>query len=328
MYKFLVLNIFLLLGVLCMLKAFDFLMPFYFGNNVAREKFEKYIAGSQRENIVFFGASRVHHQIIPAVFDSVLGAPNMSSFNLGSRVTFNPESYWLVENFILSDISSNVNVIVLEIQDLSDVYPKNSMTTRGYYWSDVKQLTYVISFVNNTRKSFVAKAKIVLKYVRSFLFKQIDISRLSFLRNSVIDEPDVNRGFEPLLISRKLSEYDLEENIQLYKTVAEDYCLIKGTQTNGVNEAHLRRLKEIEGHAQKKNIEIFYLLPPRIDNYEFAIDLMGAIPENKLIDLSCPQNYPAFYSVEFSLDRGHFNEAGAYLFTVELANQLNSKLSK
>ena len=85
------------------------------------------------------------------------------------------------------------------------------------------------------------------------------------------------------------------------------------------NKAHFEKINKLINLAHEKGIELFFIIPPRLKRYEELFALKSALGDNKVIDLSSVQEYPALYKPENSFDIGHLNRKGAVLFSEYMA---------
>lgn len=322
MKKFIYLISFNLVTILIILKVFDYVVPFYYGNLIAKEKFETFKALEKTPKVVFFGASRIHNQVNPTVFDSVLGIPDFESFNFGIQATFNPEAYFLVDEFLSSKLSDSIKFLIIEVQKLSDVDPGNSLTTRGYYWLDFSHMKYIISYLVYSELSLSKKIKIGAKYSRSYLFKQIDITRLKLLLVLPRNSADTNKGFKALK-GRADNFSDHMTGLSLYKNNAIEFAK---NSCDTFNIAHFDYLMHIKNKAKTKGITTLFFIPPRLSDYTFLNGFKSVVSEKMIIDLSSPEHYPSLYLEELSYDRAHLNENGAIIFSSYFADCVFQKI--
>jgi hypothetical protein len=78
---------------------------------------------------------------------------------------------------------------------------------------------------------------------------------------------------------------------------------------------------ELQSFCQLHNIGLVYVMPPkhcRAEEY-YAFHDIG--PERS-IDMGDPDRYPEFHQMGYHFDKGHLNDAGARLYTLELAKQV------
>lgn len=301
--------------IIFILQVIDWTRPYYYGNSYFISKLNNYEID---RNVVFFGSSRVHNQINPVVFDSVTSSLKFKSYNFGAQACFNPESYYLAERFIRSEKSNNVKYLFIELQKLSDIDPKNSLTTRGYYWNSLHEMLYVYSYLGgDTYLSSSKKIKIGIKYALSFFYKQFDVSRLSLsLKNKKKTNDDLN-GFayledKPYLNSNYLeSLYDFYEKRDVYSKV---------------NKAHVNKLNKLIEIGNQTNIEVYFILSPKWNDYRFALDIINHLDKDRIIDMTQSSNILKYYSREFSADKAHLNLKGANVYTEDLAKEFLKKL--
>jgi hypothetical protein len=313
----------MLFGIWLMLSLSDNMRPYFYGNEVAASKIVHLDNAVKKPNLIFFGSSRTYHHINPMLFDSLCSGRGVTSFNAGSRATFNPESYYLVESFLNSDLTKGVDNLIVEIQDLSDIDPKNSRTVRGYYWTNLSYLSYSIGFVRSSNLGVLQKTKLITKYSLSWLYKQFDVSRLRTLIFPLEHQQVKFAGFEPFF-SQDIEDLGLKELLK-YENAAAAFCKKNNFDQN---TSHVKKLLHLQSVAAAKNIELLFFIPPRCDNYDFASAVMESELSDYVIILSCPSDFPEFYEYKNLYDRAHLNIDGATLFTTELAKAYVKKNEK
>ena len=89
------------------------------------------------------------------------------------------------------------------------------------------------------------------------------------------------------------------------------------------NPIYLARLRQMIAMAEEAGVELIFVLPPRLGgSYKTMLPLYHALPPANRIELADPDQYPEFYDPELSFDVGHFNQAGAELFSRQIAREL------
>lgn len=313
--------------IIVLLRIFDIFLPYHYGNRIYSEKIKLFRLNKKDYNTVFFGSSRIHNQINPAIFDKK--NKGIKSFNFGVQATFNPESYYLLEKFLKSTDSDHIEYIFLEILKLSDINPSNSLTIRGYYWSNFNYLFYINKYIYQSNLSTLKKIKLAGKYLRSYAFKQIDINRFQYWKQQISIENfegHVN-GFSPLknvtLKSYRIFHSDTSKNYIKPSHELTKELIFKTNQNYG----HINKLNSLRALAKEKNIELFYILTPRSSNFSFALQVLKSLPKNRVLNLANQKEYPDLYLTKYSFDIAHLNEDGSNIFTSIICKEFNNKLS-
>lgn len=320
--------------------------PYHWGNPWFSSKIqflEK--ENNLKYNAFLFGSSRIYRQINPVVFDSTynsISEEKISSFNLGAPATFNPQTYYLFEEFLNSDISKNTKYCFIELMEvdlLSDYFMHEERTS---YWQNYSDILFVgKSIYFNEHLGLKSKIKSALNYSVAYIEK---ILHLGHFGNQIInpnyyDDKYLGKqtnGFFPL-------EYDYEttkdERVKkhLYKrkqSIIEKPELIESRKiksansynniSNDFDKVNLNRILELIQKSNQKGIQLIFILSPRNGSHRL-VNLSLQIPEENIIDMSNPHKYNLFYNVENSFDIGHLNSTGAELYSKLLAIEFQKK---
>ncbi len=309
--------------LIVLLKIIDATRPYYYGNPYFVSKMEDFEVAS---NVVFFGSSRIGSQINPIVFDSVTSTLNFKSYNLGIQACFNPESYFLAKHFMKSQQAANVKYLFLELQKLSDIDPSNSLTTRGHYWNSLSEMGFIFSYLkNSTHLSKLKKAKIWTKYTISYMYKQVAGTRISSLFKKIEEEEDeearnFEKGFKPLFkeLADSTEAYKNLDVLKDYKQKIENY--------KALNAAHVNALNEIVDLGKKHGIEVYFILAPKWNNYQFALEILSGLEAQRVVDMTKSINIQRYYLPKYSADGAHLNLEGSNMYTGDLARIFVDKL--
>lgn len=102
-----------------------------------------------------------------------------------------------------------------------------------------------------------------------------------------------------------------------------------GRHARAANPAHLSRLQALIRRADQQGVRLIYLIAPRggvVSHFDRQA-LKAALPDERVIDLSDPEEFPQFHDPELSFDRAHLNAEGARIFSLEVARQARERLS-
>jgi len=126
-------------------------LPYYWGNAGYAAKMEFLSKKRGSFNVFFFGSSRIYRQVMPDVFDAET-THKTHSFNLAYRATFNPESYYLLENFIKKKAAQPTHILI-ELQPFVQIADRNLHTVRSNYFLNYSYFLLVKNEYDNQRKN-------------------------------------------------------------------------------------------------------------------------------------------------------------------------------
>jgi hypothetical protein len=279
---------------------------------------------------LFFGSSKTDYSVFPPIIDSVLKDENVHSFNFGVGGTSNPESYFLVEEFLKEIDSGALKIIVLEASPIRNMSLKNFKTTRNCYYHSLRGFRFSLGIIHQENYSRSQKNKLTFKYALHFLKDKINFSKLTYLRypyqNAEVIEDDTYDGFTTTVIHQNSehTENDYERKRRISKVI--DTLQSKPTSTK--LSVHAKRLNSIYKSCQEKGIQLFFLIQPKHYDYTYLNNLTNQLPENSMINLASVTQYPELYSQENSKDPGHLNAKGAIVFSKILGLEIKKRLDE
>lgn len=337
--------IFQLFILLIFLSVVNKLLPYHWANGTYTAKM-KYFKNTEKEyNVLFFGSSSTHVQLMPSVFDYETNLET-KSFNLGSPATFNPENYFFLDKLI-SKKASRKTYLFIDIINVGDIHETNLHTIRAkYYLGPSQYLFFLKDFINKT--STYKKNKIhVLRNYSITLFE--NIFKINFRKDVIkfilgeYDEgcPLGEHGdgqcsyeYEKSQLSEssgkrkglELRQKNFQSGGQLRLK-----NLNHKISTNSSNESHLQARKDYQflinylSKTQQKAIKnnyypIFFIMPP--GGYH-KIPILSSLDKEHVIDLINPKKYPNLFKPEYHFDEGHLTEQGSIILTKALAEEFN-----
>ena len=132
-------------------RGIDVLLPYYYGNPWFGSKIEYLEKNCKKNgyNAFFIGSSRFYRNVNPLVFDRVCANNgfDVKSFNLGAPITFPPQSYYLYENWLMSEEATHTKLVFLELEDL-DMFGVRLHTEMSSYHITFKNLFFVLRSIN------------------------------------------------------------------------------------------------------------------------------------------------------------------------------------
>lgn len=173
-------NVLVFIVIYLLLVQVNYLLtPYYWGNKTYAEKINYLELNQNIDNskIFYFGSSRIYRHLNPVIIDSVLNYNSVSrlkSFNLGTDGNFNPESFYLYEKFLESEVSKNTKVAILEVTDIKKNNWEDLLNERSYYYQNLSTYQYLIkSFYKDINESKKQRLFMSLKNTALFFVKLI-----------------------------------------------------------------------------------------------------------------------------------------------------------
>ena len=341
-------KIVLLFFLYCTLSfVISYFTPYHWGNPWFSSKVQFLEKNIESEcNSFFFGSSRIYRQIDPVVFDSTfntISKKKIKSFNLGAPATFNPQSYYLFEAFLNSELSKHAKYCFIELMDvdlLNDYFMHEERTS---YWQNYSDLLFVgKSIYSNTELGFSKKMKSGLNYSVSYIENILHLGHFGnqILNPNYYDDKYLGTqkdGYFALDFdyqttknkTLKMHLYDRKQRIlkkpELIKNRKKDIANYYNNISNNYDKINLNRILELKQKCNKKGIQLIFILSPR-NGSQKLLNLSQKIPEDNLIDMSNPLKNDLLYNYENSFDIGHLNSKGSYLYSKMLAIEFEKKV--
>jgi len=320
---------------LLVINIFQIIQPYSWGNPRYPLKI-KYLENSQKGyNTFFFGSSRILRHIDPFIFDE-LTSTHISSYNLGSGATFNPEAYFLLEKFIHRSEKIDQGYIIIELQTIYYLENNNAQNKRVKYYLNPREYWFLVNTIlENNKKSNLENIQAISEYTILFLEKTFGIGVMNDIVKIIFDDTDFDMygdkslGFialeadSPDRISR--NQKFLETPGSLVNRKEEIQNVYQKNKNSIYSNTHLKRIEYLISLAKDKGYHLIFLLPPKLTHksYSSLLPLFSEINDKNRIDLANPDLFPELYLVEYSFDIGHFNKEGTRLYTSLLASKFN-----
>ena len=325
------------------------LTPYHYGNpwfSTKIEFLEKQITLSH--NTYFFGSSLVYRQIDTQLFDSTFNSisnEKLSSFNLGAPALFNPESYYLFENFLKSPLSKNAKYCFIELTEVNLIKDSRMHLEQTSYWQNYSDLLFVgNSIFSNNQLNQKQKGKAYLNYSVSYLENLLHLGhfRAQILHSNYYNKKYLginNDGYLPLdyeyeTTENKIIKDDFHARNQRFLENPKSLNTIKLKILNSYNsiskkydQINLNRILDLIQKTKQKGINLIFILSPRMGGQKL-INLSKKIPEINIIDMCNPQNHDLFYYNENSFDQRHFNSKGAESYSKYLLQNSKKKYER
>jgi len=332
---------FLTVLIIAVIKYF---VPYYWGNTdfATKAKYLKYHPSEY--NTFFFGASAVHHQINPKVFDSVVNSvlsEKINSFNLGSPATFPPQSYYLYEHFLKHDADSNIKYCFIELKNIS--IP--SRPIRDEYWQNLGDVNFLFKVVSE-EKDLTIRQKIayyrhtIYRYVKnSFAYNQLGTYQFSenfydpmylgahkdgFLSLDYQYEHTTHeKNREGMNVLRKKL---LDPKLHTKKITSSEVDKMFINQGKPVSKTHLKRINNLIKISKERGITLVFFISPKSTN-QHLIDLYKKVPVQNRLEFSTSPQFEELFIKDNLYDAAHANEQGAKIYSAIFAKDFAKLLN-
>lgn len=312
---------------------------YYWGNEIYEEKIKKFEENKNEYNTVFFGSSTMECHIDPLIFDSLVSPHvNVSSFNLASRGSENPEPYFLYENFLASEASQNIKFAFIDLSSLKIREENVLFSDRVTYWLGVKELTYLIKSISLEEYSIKTKFYRTGSFVIAYLYKLIGLKGIksniynekkndwaSFWPYVSINSIDFN-GYIPLhndatyrtAIDPTNIKLKKEYELKLEGAAENQLSFLNDISNLPCNKRHLERVKELIEKSEKRGIKLYLIIPTTLYPNKEIYGMMNRLSKH-VLDVSNINRFPEVYNFDNSFDLVHLNDRGARLNTKNIA---------
>jgi len=313
---------------------------------MVRGKLEHLARHGDEYDVLFIGSSRVHEQIIPAIFDQVAtmnGLP-VKSFNAGIVGMLSPEDGYVLEE-ILRRPHRRLRWVFFEISRIGTQVWEGH-TARFGYWHDSARLLLIgqclwaeamagqSRLVEERKATFSARWNIwsatageLSAHVCQWLIRGTNLSRGSDVLNRLIRAPgfhfDVGKelgargdGWYPA--PSQLQEMSAKVRAEYDRSYA-DRLASPATKDRGdfVSQSALERVLAAVTEAGARPVII---IPPTTLERNFY-PTEDREPQLTILDYSDVRQNADLFVPEHRRDLGHLNIAGAELFTQDLARR-------
>ncbi|GAB5526234.1 MAG: hypothetical protein Roseis2KO_41060 [Roseivirga sp.] len=322
----------MLLAIICLIQlVIQVTLPYYHGNKLYWEKIS-FFEEQGEYNAVCFGSSRMYRQVDPERLNHTMR--DIKLFNFGVTGAFNPESYFLFENFIDDLDSGQIKLAILELQDLDTLVETEIKTVRSSYWN--KDLLYAINYINDDGFHSMKRSKALRQYIIGYVYGLTNFSKISAFEHFLgVQKSRGKDGFysldnqmadshSPGLARRSLA---LRDSLIVNARKAVAAFPQDNADVMKANKTHLKKLCHLIDKSEKKGIELYFVIAPKLTSYQALRAIEKSIP-NRVINLGSYFEYPEFYSIENSFDIKHLNGQGLKMFTDALARKVHELRGK
>ncbi len=312
----------------------------YSGSPYYSKKYNYYEQHAAQYNAVVLGSSRMFRQVNPAVMDSMLGAYHLSTYNLGAPATFNPEEYFLYDDF-LETKHANLKYAFLELQPLNKISELNVDSRRNYYWINFKYLRFALQYILHSNDSLAVKKQQIGAYCQSYVNNKFDFSGVLApfkKKENPVSEIQLKNGFYSLNdemddtpgedeFSFRLKGFLKDTTVLNERRKGSEQAFSLAFKAEEVNISHLNKLKRLIAKSAEEGIHLFFVMPPKLNASDYAelLPLMQQLPPANVIQLADVKTFPQLYLACNSFDIGHLNKKGADIFSALLAKEVEKR---
>lgn len=311
-------------------------LPYSWGSPWWKEKRAQMLRCDPAPDVVFFGSSRMHWQLAPAIFDSVLAAHHVPvvSYNIGVPGVAPPEAYHLLNGALAEGDLRPGTTVIMELAEPVPVEPHLLRSTRASYHMTPGTLLFMHHYFLEARnKRAYPRYMLNEAFVLSRnLFHVGQIKTMLGHREKVVTE---SKGINVRGFAGMESEQWLNRDAELGRSLGERHDeLMRDTMLLSRQRELVRRnrdqpvgepvsswhaaIAEIQAHCASKGVRLIWLLPPKtLSTCEWT--MFNSISGNDRIDMSDPDRFPEAYALRYRYDRGHLNSAGARRLSTEVA---------
>ena len=302
-------------------------------------KLDYFLTNKDQYNTVLIGSSKTYRHIDPLLFDS-LTTYETSTYNLANSGLFPYRTYEVLDR-VLED-NHSLEKVVLELSPIG-INGANYNKKSVLYATNPERIINTLSMAGESRLSLLKRAQYILDYSKTFIYKYLGFGiRYQFeVASGVHPNPSHDVKLDAVIASRNgyLSlddEVSLRGNKSVQKRHAEfvsnpiivgGNLKTKAPDASRAMDKYTDFLVDYVALLEGKGITVLFYISPRWShhNAQYLYDQKERLSKYaSVIDLSSPEEYPVFYSTEYSHDRSHLNRAGARLVTAEVARQFNA----
>jgi hypothetical protein len=304
----------------------------YAHNTRFATKYAHYKEQDNQYNALFIGSSRIYREIDPEIIDSALVDFKFKSYNLGVSATFIPESYYLLETLLGNNSSeASLRFVFVELNDLTPIKMANWFAPQSYYYLDEGHIRLVWeNTLTNSNMNGWRKAEFIYPYLQGYLLKHL----ILLPRWRVKPDPEVylgpdQNGFYPLDL--EIQQQETPRLIERRNLFLADTTIIQRriiAQQAGIatktSQAYIHYLNTLIHKAEDQGVSLYFIIPPKLKNYPAVKATASQLPPGRVVDMGSYQSYPDLYDIRYWFDQGHFNNAGAELYSTYLAEAIRN----
>ena len=328
------------------------------GNNTLFRKQFFFNKKKNNFNTVILGSSFLFRGLDPNVLDANMDSIyQIRSFNFANNLHLAPQTYFLLEE-LLETKSPHLKYALIELSDVYSIENKYMHTNRIKQLYDYPYFMFCLGSVLHSDYSLLEKVQRLFNHFITFLERTFCIELFSGMKDARKDMLGLTiykdvyaqetkealmfaigssyNGFLgdsltyiPEIFDQQNRSSFLADTLPLYFKRETSLDIYDQMMLHGKsNEYHMDKIKELIARAEQAGVYVIFLLTPRHsdESYRAAVPIYRDLPAKNRIELSDSYHYPEFYMAKYSFDYVHLNEAGAEIFSKELAIKFNKLL--
>ena len=313
-------------------------LPYYWGNIQLNTKLNYLEEQNIDPTNYFIGSSVTFRQVIPTVFDSIVGKSMGYSFNLGCDMLFAPQTYMLLEELLKRDTS--IQYLFVELNS-HDFFGQNFRTTRSKYYLTAGWLATFYPYIGETSVSLMTKLGISGMYLYNYFEKLLGLGMREAVLKQIHEKNifkgkvllgEYGDGYYRLPSSATTDTKEIEKLPTQLKEIQMNYTEAhQMNNTEPYNEVLKKQLEKYILLAEEKNTCVIFILNPVssiFDTEKEMVALYRSLPEKNRINLADPKENSDFFLVENRWDKGHLNHKGARIYSEKLAQSFLNLVAK
>ena len=310
-----------IIGFAVILLMIHLLLPYYWGNESLEHKLE--CEEIENSNTYFLGNSKIFHQVIPQLFDSIVSTSG-NSFNLATDAANVFESDYLARQLIKEKKADNI--IILYSAGFPGIQEHNMNTRRSFYYWNAGYALDLIDFFGDKREKLIDHWKLLFK--RYLLLGQgleiLDFTLDAHPDNEVREQICEDGGYYSMgdqYPDRVGDIYKKQKKFlsNLPKQARRNLKLNKNPRELKDDEKVIyTMMNELILFGEENGTRVYPLYLPNSPVYYIG-DIENAIYLGDGVE------FPEFYDKKYWFDKGHLNGKGARVFTERLAERFLAK---
>jgi hypothetical protein len=288
----------------------------------------------QESDVIFFGSSRVMHQIDPAAFEAATAAAGVPvrAFNFGVDSMWPPESLFVLRE-LLKHPAPKMKWVFIELMHVyGTLQDGQDESARVFYWHDRHHTNLAQKAVLEREATWSNRLLLLWRHERLWLKHVTHFGEGSQLfRKALLPDEKTQKastwakhaGYR-VAPSQALGG----ETRQKFERTLNEYRDELQRQRTPLPESLRAEYHPIVAALRARGAEPVFFISPGFDIRDNYREAPGGA---RLISFSRPDLYPELFCPDHSCDLSHLNRTGAALYTSHLARfflEINSSRKK
>jgi len=296
-------------------------------------KYAYYQAHKDEYTALFFGSSRIYHQVDPLTFDAVAAKAgiNVRSFNFGISGLKPLQNYVLMRD-VLKDPPARLKWVFIEDAiDRGSAPIDEVRSARAIYWHSWENTKFAIAFVlTHPYTPLLKKIEYTLGHLIPFVYHQMNLGSAiaQYQPNLHISAEDraiatqflSRAGYRPIDFEMPKEQYFLE-NVAAYQQEVEQLAERKRQEDyqDALTQHTLSYLNKIVTTVEATDAQPIFIVAPTTVYQETIHRAFYQGKIEHLLTFNDPNLFPELFEPVSRKDWDHLNPQGAEAFTKLLA---------